>query len=168
MTRRSTSPLNVLFLCTANSARSILSEALLCHESKDRFHSYSAGSSPSGKVHPVAVQLLTKRGVAIDGLHSKSWNVFEGADAPEMDFVFTVCSNARDEVCSVWLGRPVTAHWGVEDPAAVGGNDVERLAKFEKVCDLLQKKIRAFVALPLEDMTEDERCTACRNIGMMT
>lgn len=165
MTSRSTPPFNVLFLCTANSARSILSEALLHHEGKDRFHSYSAGSKPCGKVNPVAIQLLALRGIPIDGLHSKSWSVFEGGDAPEMDFVFTVCGNARDEACPVWPGLPVTAHWGVDDPAVATGNDAERLVAFEKAYGLLQKKIRAFTALPLEAMTADERRAACQKIG---
>ncbi|OIN86514.1 MAG: hypothetical protein AUJ12_06130 [Alphaproteobacteria bacterium CG1_02_46_17] len=165
MTSVHTPPFKVLFLCTANSARSILSEALLRHEGKERFQSFSAGSKPSSKVNPVAVQLLAMRGIPIDGLSSKSWHIFEGESAPQMDFVFTVCGNARDEECPVWPGHPVTAHWGISDPAAVTGSDVERLAAFESAYALLQKKIRMLIALPLENMSDSERRAACKDIG---
>ena len=140
---------NVLFLCTGNSARSILAEALLNHLGEGRFHAYSAGSHPRGDVHPLALETLRRFDLPIEGLRSKSWDEFEQADAPPMDFIFTVCDNAAGEACPLWLGHPVTAHWGIEDPAAVEGPAFERKAAFARAFAYLRHRISAFVALPM-------------------
>jgi len=140
---------NVLFLCTGNSARSIMAEKLMEHWGKGHFKAYSAGSFPNGKVNPFAIQTLESRGLPIEGLRSKSWNEFTGENAPHLDFVFTVCDNAAGEVCPYWPGQPMTAHWGVEDPAAVEGADQEKLAAFRRICGYLENRIKMFTALPL-------------------
>lgn len=140
---------NVLFLCTGNSARSILAEGLLNRLGNGRFHAYSAGSQPKGEVHPLALETLHSYGMPTDGMRSKSWAEFEQADAPKMDFIFTVCDNAAGEACPVWLGHPVSAHWGIEDPAAVQGSELQRKAAFITAFGYLKQRIEAFVAVPL-------------------
>ncbi len=140
---------NVLFLCTGNSARSIIAEKLLEYWGKGNFKTFSAGSYPNGTVNPYAIKTLEKLKLPIDGLRSKSWNEFAAADAPHLDFVFTVCDNAAGEVCPVWPGQPMTAHWGVEDPASVDGSDDEKMAAFNKVTNMLQNRIKLFTAIPI-------------------
>ncbi|MBC9072167.1 arsenate reductase ArsC [Thauera sp. CAU 1555] len=140
---------NVLFLCTGNSARSILAEAILNRESMGRFRAWSAGSQPKGAVHPRALELLGKLNHPLDELRSKSWEEFAAADAPRMDFVITVCDNAAGEVCPVWPGQPMTAHWGVPDPAAVEGSESERHLAFADTYRMLRNRIGIFVNLPL-------------------
>ena len=143
-------PFNVLFLCTGNSARSILAEAIMNQLGRGLFRAYSAGSFPKGEVHPMALDLLKKSGHDISGLRSKSWDEFSGADAPAMDFVFTVCDNAANEVCPIWPGQPMTAHWGLPDPAAVEGSEVEQRLAFADTYRMLTNRIRAFTSLPLK------------------
>jgi arsenate reductase len=140
---------NVLFLCTGNSARSILAETILNSVGKGRFRAFSAGSQPSGRVNPLTIELLRKNRLPIDGLRSKSWEEFAQPGAPVLDFVFTVCDNAAGEVCPVWPGQPMTAHWGVEDPAAVTGSDEEKQKAFFRAYSQLQTRISYFVNLPL-------------------
>lgn len=141
---------NVLFLCTGNSARSILGEALLNRLGAGRFHAYSAGSFPKGEVHPAALELLGDLGFDTSGLRSKSWDEFSAPEAPKLDFIFTVCDNAAGETCPVWPGNPVTAHWGIEDPAAVEGPG-QREA-FERALHYLSNRISLFLALPHESI----------------
>jgi len=143
-------PYNVLFLCTGNSARSILAEAVLNAEGKGRFRAYSAGSFPKGAVHPMALALLEQMGFPTTGLRSKSWDEF--ARGPELDFVFTVCDNAAGEICPVWPGHPVTAHWGMPDPAAAEGSAAEKMQAFRETLRMLTNRIRVFAALPLEKL----------------
>jgi arsenate reductase len=140
---------NVLFLCTGNSARSILAEAILNHMAEGKFTAYSAGSHPSGAVRPEAFRLLGAAGIATDGLRSKSWDEFAGPDAPHIDFIFTVCDNAASEVCPVWPGHPMTAHWGVADPAAVRGTTSEIDRAFRQAFLVLSRRIELFLSLPL-------------------
>jgi arsenate reductase len=140
---------NVLFLCTGNSARSILAESLLNHWGKGRFHGYSAGSFPKGQVHPISIALLTQLKLPTAGLRSKSWDEFAAPGAPPLDFIITVCDNAAGEVCPVWPGKPMTAHWGVEDPAAVVGTEAERWAAFRKALRELEHRINLFINLPV-------------------
>jgi protein-tyrosine-phosphatase len=147
-----TTPLNVLFLCTHNSARSILAEALLNHLGAGRFRAYSAGSSPreNQKPNPLALETLQKAGVSTEGLHSKSWDTFGQTDAPRMDLVITVCDNAAGETCPFWPGQPATAHWGYADPSAVdGGQDKQREA-FRQTLHLIRKRLEVFVNLPAD------------------
>jgi arsenate reductase len=136
---------NVLFLCTGNSARSILSEAILNRLGEGRFHAFSAGSKPVGRVNPGALELLRRREYPTDGLRSKSWDEFAGPDAPAMDYIVTVCNNAAGETCPVWPGHPATEHWDIDDPAGVGETDEERRAAFEEAYAVLQKRIEKFV-----------------------
>ncbi len=140
---------SVLFLCTGNSARSILAEAILKKKGKLRFTAYSAGSHPSGKVRPEALQQLESVHISTEGLRSKSWDEFAKADAPKMDFVFTVCDNAANEVCPVWPGQPMTAHWGVPDPAAAKGSAHEIQRAFREAFTILDRRISLFLSLPL-------------------
>jgi arsenate reductase (thioredoxin) len=141
---------NVLFLCTGNSARSILAESILNRESKGKFMAYSAGSQPKGEVHPFALDLLKKLKYPTDALRSKSWEEFSRPGAPELNFVFTVCDNAAAEVCPVWPGEPMTAHWGVPDPAAAEGTEVERRLAFADAFRQLNNRISVFTSLPLQ------------------
>src|SRR3982751_6409157 len=143
---------NVLFLCTGNSARSILAEAILNREGKGKFIGYSAGSQPKGTVHPFAVDLLKKLNHPADQLRSKSWDEFAVSGAPEMDFVFTVCDNAASEVCPIWPGQPMTAHWGIPDPAAAAGNEAEIGLAFADAYRMLSHRITIFVNLPLQKL----------------
>lgn len=140
---------NVLFLCTGNSARSILAESILNHAFGDRFQAYSAGSCPKGQVHPVAVELLTALGHDTSYFRSKSWDEFSGDAAAPLDFVFTVCDNAANETCPIWLGHPMTAHWGIPDPAAVDGSAAEQRAAFQAAYRRMHHRISAFADLDL-------------------
>ena len=140
---------NVLFLCTGNSARSIMAEALLRHRGKGRFNSFSAGSQPSGTVRPEALAQLQTAGIATEGLRSKSWDEFAGPGAAKMDFVFTVCDNAAQETCPFWPGQPMTAHWGVQDPAAATGTPEEIARAFREAFTVLDRRIGLFVSLPM-------------------
>jgi arsenate reductase (thioredoxin) len=144
--------INVLFLCTGNSARSILGEAILRKEGEGRFAAFSAGSFPKPDVNPMAVEVLQDHGYPTDGLRSKSWDEFDGSDAPVMDFVFTVCDDAANEACPLWPGHPITGHWGLEDPAKVEGTHFERKVAFEKTLGHLRRRIQAFVALPMASL----------------
>jgi arsenate reductase (thioredoxin) len=145
---------NVLFLCTGNSARSILAEQLLAHWGKGKFKTYSAGSHPNGTVNPFAIKTLENLKLPTDGLRSKSWDEFAIDGAPHLDFVFTVCDNAAGEVCPYWPGQPMTAHWGVEDPAAVEGTEDEIMMAFRKVTNILQNRIKLFTALPIPSLDQ--------------
>lgn len=149
MTRR---PFEVLFLCTGNSARSILAEAILNKEGGGRFRAHSAGSHPKGEVHPLATKILASYEVPIDGLRSKSWDEFAVPGAPAMDFVFTVCDSAAGEACPVWPGQPMTAHWGVPDPAAVEGSEAERRLAFADAMRMLNQRIDIFINLPIKSL----------------
>lgn len=140
---------NVLFLCTANSARSILAEAILRREGKGRFNAFSAGSQPCGEVKPAALDVLRNLDHPVSGLRSKSWDEFAATGAPMLDFIFTVCDNAAGEVCPIWPGQPMTAHWGIPDPAAVVGSDAEVHAAFYDAYRMLSNRISIFCALPL-------------------
>jgi protein-tyrosine-phosphatase len=143
---------NVLFLCTGNSARSILAEAYLNSVGKARFAAYSAGSKPGGRVNPFALQLLEENRISTSGARSKSWNEFAVADAPKMDFILTVCDSAAAEACPYWPGHPMTAHWGVPDPAAVEGSDRQKRRAFEEAFSALSRRIDAFLALRHETL----------------
>ena len=143
---------NVLFLCTGNSARSILAESLLNHLGKGRFRAFSAGSHPAGQVNPFVLELLKKQGMPADGLRSKSWDEFSAPGAPALDFVFTVCDNAAGEVCPVWPGQPMTAHWGIEDPANVEGDEKSKREAVSSAYRLLAHRISLFTSLPFEKL----------------
>jgi arsenate reductase len=147
-------PLNVLFLCTHNSARSILSEALLNHLGKGRFRAYSAGSSPRAnqQPNPFALEALHAAGVSTAGLSSKSWEVFSGTDAPRMDLIITVCDNAAGETCPVWPGHPATAHWGYADPSEAPGGDTQKREAFTQTLHQIRRRLELFVELPAEDL----------------
>ena len=141
---------NVLFLCTGNSARSIMAEALLNFWGRGRFMAFSAGSHPKGQVHPLAVEALRRNHLPVEGLRSKSWDEFATPDAPPLNFVFTVCDRAAEEVCPVWPGQPMTAHWGIQDPAAVEGTDEEKARAFNKAFRELDARLKIFTSLRLE------------------
>ena len=158
---------NVLFLCTGNSARSILAESILRKDGAGRFRSFSAGSAPKGAVHPFALRLLGNQGYPTDGMRSKSWAEFAVANAPVMDFVFTVCDNAGGEACPIWPGQPITAHWGIEDPAAVEGTGLEKQTAFLTAFHSLKSRISAFTSLPLKGFDELSLGTRLREIGRM-
>ena len=145
-------PLNVLFLCTGNSARSIIAEAILNREGRGRFKAYSAGSQPKGEVHPYALQLLKSLNHDTSFARSKSWEEFAAPGAPEMNFVFTVCDNAANEACPVWPGQPMTAHWGVPDPAAVEGTEAEKHLAFADAYRMLNNRISIFTSLPMNTL----------------
>lgn len=156
---------NVLFLCTGNSARSILAEAILNREGAGRFRAYSAGSQPAGRVNPHAVKLLQNANFDTAFARSKSWEEFAAPDAPVMDFVFTVCDSAANEACPVWPGQPMTGHWGVPDPAAVKGTDVEKQLAFAETFRMLFNRISVFTALPLASLDRMTLQTRLRDIG---
>jgi arsenate reductase len=158
-------PLNVLFLCTSNTARSVLSEGILRREGGDRFAAFSAGSQPKGVVNPFALATLGAQGCPTGGYSSKSWSVFAAGDAPVMDIIITVCDSAAGEACPIWPGKPASAHWGVPDPAAVEGTDAEKSAAFAAAFSLLEARIRALVALPVETLAKPDLTAALRRIG---
>lgn len=153
----------VLFLCTGNSARSILAEALLAHKGGDRFRSLSAGSFPKGEVHPQALETLRRAGLPTDGFRSKSWDEFAGPDAPSIDVVVTVCDNAAGEVCPIWPGRPLKAHWGIADPAAAPAEQQE--AAFREAYRQMEARVDRLVALAIENLDRDQAQRALRQIG---
>ena len=145
-------PYHVLFLCTGNSARSILAESLVNRWGRGRFRGFSAGSFPTGQVHPLALELLERMKISAENLHSKSWDEFAAPGAPALDFVFTVCDNAAGEVCPVWPGKPMTAHWGIADPAAVEGTDADKALAFRKAFQELETRIKLFTNLPIRSL----------------
>ncbi len=153
---------NVLFLCTGNSARSILAEAILNSVGAKRFNAYSAGSHPAGTVNPYALDILQRNRLATDGLRSKSWNEFADPSSPEMDFVITVCDNAAGEVCPVWPGQPIAAHWGLPDPAAISGSEDDKRRAFLTTFTALYHRLLIFVALPLDKV---DRIALQRQLG---
>ncbi len=157
--------LNVLFLCTGNTARSILAESILRKDGAGRFNAYSAGSHPKGVVNPFALKTLTSLGYPTDGLRSKSWEEFAAPQAPQIDFIFTVCDNAAGEICPIWPGHPMTAHWGIEDPAAVEGPDLLIEAAFVEAFRLLRNRIGPFLALPLASLTKLALAARLTEIG---
>jgi protein-tyrosine-phosphatase len=154
-----------LFLCTGNSARSILAEAIMNRLGNGKFRAYSAGSHPKGQVHPYAAELLERFGYEIAGFRSKSWDEFAAESAPEFDFVFTVCDSAAAETCPVWPGHPMTAHWGVPDPAAVEGSEAVRRAAFADALGRLRNRISIFLSLPLASLDRMSLKTRLDNIG---
>ncbi len=156
---------NVLFLCTGNSARSILGEVLLNQLGAGRFRGYSAGSHPRGEVHPLALDVLARNDLPVDGLRSKSWDEFAAAGAPAMDFVFTVCDSAAGETCPIWPSQPLTAHWGIADPAAVDGPEFERRAAFNNALRFMRNRISAFISLPLASIDRMSLRTQLKAIG---
>jgi arsenate reductase len=158
-------PYNVLFLCTGNSARSILAESLLNDWGQGRFKAFSAGSFPKGQVHPSALELLTRMNLPTDNLRSKSWDEYAAPGAPPIDFIFTVCDNAAGEVCPVWPGKPMTAHWGITDPAAVEGSQSDKASAFRKALQELESRIKLFVALPIESLDQMALKEKLRAIG---
>jgi protein-tyrosine-phosphatase len=158
---------NVLFLCTGNSARSILSESLVNRLGGGRFRGFSAGSHPKGEVHPIALALLKQLDFPTDGLRSKPWDEFAAPGAPPLHFVFTVCDNAAGEVCPVWPGKPMTAHWGIPDPAAVAGSEADRWSAFHKAFRELEQRIRTFTGLPLASLDRMKLKTELDRIGSM-
>lgn len=156
---------SVLVLCTGNSARSILGEALFNHLGRSRVRAYSAGSRPAGRVNPFALELLRDQGIPVEGLRSKSWDEFAAPGAPRLDFVFTVCDSAAGEMCPVWPGKPLTAHWGIEDPSFVPGGDEERRRAFRVAFERLQRRVSAFLALPFETLEPRELKRRMDEIG---
>jgi len=158
-------PFNVLFLCTGNSARSILAEVMMNAMGAPRFKAYSAGSHPAGRVNPFAIELLQKNRLPTDGLRSKSWDEFAAAGAPSLDFVFTVCDSAAGEACPLWPGQPITAHWGVEDPAALEGTDDEKRKAFFNAYSRLQNRIQLFLNLPLTKLDRMALAQRLKEIG---
>jgi arsenate reductase len=158
---------NVLFLCTGNSARSVLGEALLNSGRYPGFRGYSAGSQPKGVVHPMSLKVLGEAGIATDGLRSKAWDEFAIEGAPQMDFIFTVCDNAAGEACPVWPGKPATAHWGLEDPAEVEGPEFRQRAVFEDTLEFLRNRLDAFTSLPLASIDAMTLSAKLKNIGRM-
>ena len=157
---------NVLFLCTGNSARSILAESLMNHWGSGRFRGFSAGSFPKGAVHPLALELLRRLGLPSESFRSKSWNEFAEPGAPPMDFVITVCDQAAGETCPVWPGHPVVAHWGVPDPAAVTGSEKERQQAFGDALAALERRVKLFVKLPIEKLDAMAIARETRAIGI--
>ena len=156
---------NALFLCTGNSARSILAETLLNHWGRGKFRAFSAGSFPKGQVHPVALELLKRTNLPAEGLRSKSWNEFAAPGAPPLDFIFTVCDNAAGEVCPVWPGKPMTAHWGVADPVAAEGTDAEKAFAFRKALKELEARIKLFTSLPIDSLDRITLQAKLRDLG---
>jgi arsenate reductase len=162
-----TQPFNVLFLCTGNSARSIMAEAILNKDGGGNFRAFSAGSHPKGKVNPFALKVLDGYGYPTEGLRSKGWDEFAVPDGPVMDFVFTVCDNAAGEVCPVWPGQPMTAHWGIEDPAAVEGTDIQKETAFVQAFRYLKNRIGVFTSLPLRSIGQMALGSKLREIGQL-
>ncbi|WP_342361213.1 arsenate reductase ArsC [Terrarubrum flagellatum] len=160
-------PFNVLFLCTGNSARSILAESILRKDGAGRFNAWSAGSEPKGSVNPLALTTLAALDYPTEGFRSKSWDEFAGAGAPHMDFIFTVCDDAAGETCPVWPGHPMTAHWGVEDPSHVEGSDVEKQRAFNRAFKFLKNRIDVFLALPVKSLDEIALANRLREIGRL-
>ncbi len=160
-------PFNVLFLCTGNTARSILAEGILRKDGAGRFRAYSAGSAPKGVVNPFSLKVLEAHGYPADGYRSKSWDEFAGAGAPEMDFIFTVCDSAAGEACPVWPGHPASAHWGIEDPAAVEGSVVEKERAFNEAFRLMRNRIAVFTALPFDSLDTLSLQTRLNAIGRL-
>src|SRR6204780_2406244 len=158
---------NVLFLCTGNSARSILAESILRKDGAGRFNAFSAGSQPKGAVNPFAIKFLESIDYPTDGVRSKCWEEFAAPGAPEMDFVFTVCDNAAGESCPVWPGHPMTAHWGIEDPAAVEGTDIQKEAAFVAAFKYLKNRIAVFINLPTRNLDKMTLGARLRDIGQM-
>ena len=158
-------PFNVLFLCTANSARSIMAEALMNHVARGRFHAYSAGSHPGGKVNPYAIETLKAAGLPTEGLRSKGWDEFARPGAPAMDFILTVCDNAAGEVCPLWPGKPTTAHWGIADPAAVEGSEAEKRAAFREAAAILRRRIELLANLPMDKLDKLSMQAKLRELG---
>lgn len=158
---------NVLFLCTGNTARSIMAEAILRQDGAGRFKAYSAGSQPKGMVNPFALKVLDALGYPADGFRSKSWKEFAKPGAPAMDFVFTVCDSAAGEACPVWPGQPMTAHWGIEDPAAVEGTDIEKERAFVQAAKYLKNRISTFLSLPLASIDQLSLQHRLRDIGRL-
>lgn len=158
---------NVLFLCTGNSARSILAESVLRKIGAGKFNAFSAGSQPKGNVNPMALDVLVGHKFPTEGLRSKSWDEFAGAEAPQLDFIFTVCDNAAGESCPVWPGKPMTAHWGIEDPAAVEGTDAEKRIAFTTALRYMKLRIAAFAALPLESLERISLTAKLQEIGQL-
>jgi arsenate reductase len=154
-----------MFLCTGNSARSVLAESILRKDGRSHFNAFSAGSHPNGTVNHFALKVLEKHGYPIDGMRSKSWDEFAGPDAPAIDFVITVCDYAAGEACPVWPGHPMTAHWGIDDPAAVSGSDVDKEMAFEQAFKYMRDRIAAFLSLPLSSMDKAALGTRLREIG---
>jgi len=143
---------NVLFLCTGNSARSILAESLLNHWRHGKFRAFSAGSFPKGQVHPMAVELLQRMNLPTENLRSKSWDEFAAPGAPPIDLIFTVCDNAAGEICPIWPGKPITAHWGIADPAAVEGSNAEKALAFRKALKELETRVELLTSLPIDSL----------------
>ena len=162
-----TKPINVLFLCTHNSARSILAEALMNAISKGRFKAFSAGSSPRAnqRPNPLGLEVLQNAGIATDGLHSKSWDVFAGPDAPQMDLIITVCDNAAGEACPVWPGHPATAHWSYSDPSEGDGTNVEKLEAFRKTLHAIKRRLELFCSLPDAKLEQALLQTSARQLA---
>ena len=158
-------PYNVLFLCTGNSARSILAESLLNHWGQGRFRAFSAGSFPKGQVHPLALELLKRMNLPSEGFRSKSWDEFVSPGAPPIDFILTVCDNAAGEVCPVWSEKAMTAHWGIADPAAVGGSDADKASAFRKALKELETRIKLFTELPITALDKIALREKLRAIG---
>jgi arsenate reductase len=158
-------PFNVLFLCTGNSARSILAESLVNHWGRGKFVGLSAGSSPKGAVHPIALELLKNMKMPTEGMRSKSWDEFAKPGAPALDFVFTVCDNAAGEMCPIWPGQPMTAHWGVADPAAVEGSETEQWLAFRAAFRELESRIKSFTSLPIRSLDRVKLQQTLRDIG---
>jgi arsenate reductase len=161
-------PYNVLFLCTGNSARSILAESLVNHWGRGKFRGFSAGSFPKGQVNPMAMELLQRMNLPTQGLRSKSWDEFAAPGAPPLDFIVTVCDNAAGEVCPVWPGKPMTAHWGIADPAAVPGTDAEKAFAFQKALNELQTRIKSLTALPIASWDRTKLQEMLRATGTQT
>jgi arsenate reductase (thioredoxin) len=159
--------LNVLFLCTGNSARSILAEAILNELGAPHFKAWSAGSLPKGEVHPMSLDLLRQLGHDIGGLRSKSWDEFAIPGAPEFDFIFTVCDNAANEACPIWLGHPASAHWGIPDPAAAAGSEAEKRLAFSEAHRKMKKRISAFITLPIASLDKTALKSSLDDIGLM-
>ena len=158
-------PYNVLFLCTGNSARSILAESVLNQRGRGQFRAYSAGSHPTGRVNPFAIELLERMGLPTQELRSKSWEEFAAPGAPPLDFVFTVCDNAAGETCPAWPGQPMTAHWGLPDPAAVEGSVADRTEAFRQAFRALERRISVFISLPIASLDRLALTSRLQEIG---